>query len=741
MGYAFSAVHIAFVVAFYLIGRRFGVWSPQEIQYSDLLSTLLPWVYPVAISLMASTSEEFWFRLLAVPALQRLVKLRWVAIVAPAFIWGFLHSTYPQQPGYIRGIEVGLIGVAAGYLMLRYGILSTLIWHFTVDAVMIGMFLFRSESGYFQLSGLVVIAAILAPLAINLIFYRKNKGFLTAEKALNAGEAALQAAAEQTPAQAVERTPEKESAAPAGMRLWPAKWLLAAAAAGAIAIVVIRPFIFGSFVRVTMTRQEAETIAGRALAGRNLKLDEWRRVTEFVPNLQASDLEYLRRLVGPATANRIVGERTTVGVWTVRYFQPLNKEEWRVFVNAEGRAFRVDHVLDEKAPGANLSADQARAIALRYAAETQQLDLARYRAVDAASEKKDRRTDHSFVWEDPEFRIGEAKARVSVTVQGDEPTGFRRYLKLPEQWLREFSRPRVQNFLTLGLAGALAMLLVIVFIRLLPGHAYHPRLYRYAACAAGLLALAANLNQWPVYLAGYDTAKPLENYVGQIAVARLISVLILAGLGLLGGLAVDVFLRLGSGGRRVTPPSLWCAASQALVLAGYARLAGWAVDAAGGPRLSVRIWNMEGTDAVLPGLAVLAQAALAALAWVAAAVIVVSAAAKMLSPRLRAALLAAIIVVAALGRALTPAQFAVHALVIVGWILLLCALVKTRGADVVGFGVAVFWLETASRAIIMAEQPSAWFRVNGVAALVAAAAVGLAAIAIASRRLKESGAE
>jgi hypothetical protein len=41
----------------------------------------------------------------------------------------------------------------------------------------------------------------------------------------------------------------------------------------------------------------------------------------------------------------------------------------------------------------------------------------------------------------------------------------------------------------------------------------------------------------------------------------------------------------------------------------------------------------------------------------------------------------------------------------------------------------------------LTEQPSAWFRVNGVAALVAAAAAGLAAMAIASRRLRESGAE
>ncbi|RPI08503.1 MAG: hypothetical protein EHM65_10240, partial [Acidobacteriales bacterium] len=69
-GYGFAAAHIAFVVAFYLIGRRFGVWSPQDINYSDFLSTRLPWIYPLTISLLASTSEEFWFRLFAIPLLK-----------------------------------------------------------------------------------------------------------------------------------------------------------------------------------------------------------------------------------------------------------------------------------------------------------------------------------------------------------------------------------------------------------------------------------------------------------------------------------------------------------------------------------------------------------------------------------------------------------------------------------------------------------------------------------------------
>jgi membrane protease YdiL (CAAX protease family) len=735
VGYGFAAAHIAFVVAFYLIGRRFGVWSPQEIEYSDLLSTMLPWIYPVAISLLASTSEDFWFRLFAVPALQRIVKWRWVAIVLPAFVWGFLHSTYPQQPGYIRGIEVGLIGVAAGFLMMRYGILSTLIWHFTVDAVLIGMFLFRSESGYFQLSGLVVVASILAPLVISLIFYRRNRGFVTVPEALNEGAHVVE-----TPAAQLEEPAAEAAAAPAPTRLWNAKWLLVAAAAGGVAIVALRPFEFGNFVRVALARCEARTIAERALSERNLKPAEWRSVAEFVANFQDADFEYLRRTAGRTAANDTVRDRTTTGVWMVRYFQPLKKEEWRVFVNAEGRAFRVDHVLDEKAAGANLTADEARAIAQRYAAEVQHVDLSRYRALDAATEKKDHRTDHSFAWEDQAFRIGEAKARISIAVQGDEPSSFRRFLKLPEEWLREFGRPRVQSFLVVGLIGALALPLVFVFIKRLPGHVYRRRMYFIVTGVFCALALAANLNQWPTYLLSYDTAKPIDNFFGQMIIARLIGVLFFAGAGLLGALAVDVFLRLGIEDRRIETPSLLTTIALALVLGGYARLAGVAGDMVGGPRLGVRMWSIAGTDTSYPGFAILGQAAFAALGWLAAAVIVLSAASRLVKPRPRLVILATVVAVAAIGRALTPAQFAASALVLAGWMVLFYALVKTRGADLAGFCVAVFWLETVSRGATLIEQPSRWFQWNGWAALAAAAVVGVAAIRIASKRLKASSA-
>src|SRR5207245_7081377 len=124
----------------------------------------------------------------AIPFVERVTKSRVLAVVLPAFSWSFLHSAYPQEPGYIRGIEVGIIGVVAGIVMLRWGILATLIWHYTVDASLVGLLLIRSNSLYFKISGIVVAAAAVAPLAFACVSYLTRGAFESDEDLLNHAE-------------------------------------------------------------------------------------------------------------------------------------------------------------------------------------------------------------------------------------------------------------------------------------------------------------------------------------------------------------------------------------------------------------------------------------------------------------------------------------------------------------------------------------------------------------------------
>ena len=109
VGVSMAAAHIGYVVAFYVVASKYGAWAPQELNFDDSVNTAFPWISGAAIGLLASTNEEFTFRLFAIPFFKRITGSRWIAVIVPAFLWSFLHSNYPQEPAYIRGMEIGLV--------------------------------------------------------------------------------------------------------------------------------------------------------------------------------------------------------------------------------------------------------------------------------------------------------------------------------------------------------------------------------------------------------------------------------------------------------------------------------------------------------------------------------------------------------------------------------------------------------------------------------------------------------
>ncbi len=695
-GYGFAAVHIAFLVAFYLVGRRFGVWSPQDVQYSNLLSTALPWISPVAIASMAATSEEFWFRLLAIPLLQQLLRFRWIAVVIPAFVWGFLHANYPQQPAYIRGVEVGLIGVAAGFLMLRFGIVATLVWHFAVDAALMGGFLFDSPSWYFRLNGGLVALTILAPLIVSVVLYRRNQGFVAIEDTLVPEPQTVTAEA---PAQEV-----VEAVRPR----WNPRWLYGAALVAGIAGLMVTPRTFGDWIRVRLTARQAEAIARRNVPD----VARWRSSTDFNANLDVAEFEYLRRQVGADAASRIVRERKLSAVWRTRFFQPLVKEEWRVYVDQSGAVARRDHLLDERAPGDRLTPEQA-----QRRAETA-LPWSGMSLVESNEERRENRTDWSLVFEDPQFRVGEARARVSVELHGGEISNVRRFLKLPEEWVRDFQKPALRNFVIPALIGSLGMPLLVLLVRRLASHetVFHWRAYSLVGLGALVVSVISMANQSVVAMTGYDTSTPEQNYLTQYIIGRTVLV-ILAGAGAFAAvLAMDVFRQAALGRASLNRPSLARAAAVAVLVAGASRSMQALADAVPGPHPSVRLWNLPGLDHWLPGWGALAQGYLAGVFGVSMAGILAFAVIRYMRPPRRWMTAALAVTAVAISQSLTVPQFAAQAAVAAVWIGLAVLIAMTCSADLIGLGVAFFWLAALGRAVQLIRQPSPFLEWNGVAA-------------------------
>ncbi|HTB93761.1 MAG TPA: CPBP family glutamic-type intramembrane protease [Candidatus Sulfotelmatobacter sp.] len=554
VGISMAAAHMGFIVAFYMIGSKFGVWAPQDLSYSDVVNTSFPWIAGVAVGVMAATSEEFLFRLFAIPFLEKMTGSRMLAVILPAFFWSFLHSAYPQEPGYIRGIEVGLVGILAGVVMLRWGILATLIWHYTVDASLVGMLLIRSDNLYFKISGIVVGLAAVAPLAWSGISYLARGSFETVDDLMNGAEPVGEIS--------LERRPAATETALTARRYDPLAtgtigFLALCVVLGGVLAVAIHREKIGDYLHLTVNNRMVASRADAVMLEHGLDPKSFRKAAQFVDTTNPVANEYLRRRLSVAQINQIYAERVPGALWRVRYFRDSQPEEFAIILKPDGSLHAYRHTLAEAAKGANLSKEEAQSIAEKFLREQKQIDLSAWKLVEANSDKRPNRTDHTLTWQqiaplDPQNGGANESAdhgfvRMDVQVLGDEPANYRTYLKIPEEFTRkqeEISLPRML-FALAKYAVVLAVavcILVFYFLRLRtqPSGTVPWRrlaLWGLGGCIAflGSLLLGKGI---PALLAQYPTAVSLKLFLATTAVGFVIIAAVVAGgLTLLFGLA------------------------------------------------------------------------------------------------------------------------------------------------------------------------------------------------------------
>lgn len=553
VGLSLAGAHLGFIVAFYMIGSHFGVWAPQDLNYSDVVNTSFPWIAGVAIGVLAATSEEFLFRLFAIPFLHKLTGSRVLAVILPAFFWSFLHSAYPQEPGYIRGVEVGIIGIAAGLVMLRWGIIATLIWHYTVDASLVGLLLIRSDNLYFKVSGIVVGLAALAPLLFSGILYLSRGRFEEVDDLLNQAEPAPEISlAKQTMSGPTAATPRRYEPLTTGT----IGFLALCVVLGGLAAWRLKREHIGDYLDLSVDRVSVTRRADAVMREHGLDPGGFRKVAQLVDATNPVTNEFLRRRMPVSEINKIYAQRVPGALWRVRYFRDSETEEYAVTLKPDGSLHGFWHTLAEAAKGANLPKEEAISIAEKFLSEKKQIDLTGWKLVGADSDKRPNRTDHTLTWQqdsplDPEKSgtkdsADQAFVRIELRVLGDEPADYRTYIKIPE----DFERKQAEQTLarTLVLVGQIAVglglligVLVLYFKRLHDqpaGAVPWRRLFGWGV--VGLAAFLLNFFLGPrltMILAQYPTAMPLRLYFGTVAVIIFLSgALILGAFTLLFGL-------------------------------------------------------------------------------------------------------------------------------------------------------------------------------------------------------------
>jgi membrane protease YdiL (CAAX protease family) len=556
LGLTMTAFFVAYQIVFYLAANKFGAWAPADVPYSDLLNTHFPWIFVLLGGFFPAVSEEFVFRMFSIPFLEKLFKSGWVALVLAGFTWGFGHAGYPQQPFYIRGVEVGIAGIIIGLIMIRFGILAPLIWHYTVDAVYTALLMIRSENLYYAITGGVTALIFLIPLLVSLIAYLRSGTFESEEELTNEreGTAAIE------PEAAVEIEP---AAPPAYTPLSRRRILVGLIAVGVLLSLYLVPVRkIGEFVDYKITGSQAREIADAFLKSKGVDPGAFQSVEFTSDNFDPQAAKYILLHKDVETLNRLFSEHIKSGLWVVRYFKPLEKEEYRVSVDPRTQSVHTfEHTIDEKAPGADL--DQAAALNITTAfLGSQAINMAEFEMVDHSTEKRPARRDHSFVWQakkgDPR-NIGDATFRLRVLVQGDEVARFQRFLKLPEDWTREREKSTVlttvRDWVRIIVIAAFIVVGIIAFVtRARHGQIRWKQAIKGALVVTGI-SLLGQLNELSLMYADYDTTYStgifmVGKLVGVIVYLALVFVLAAFVIGLMMSLYPEALAALRQPNRR-----------------------------------------------------------------------------------------------------------------------------------------------------------------------------------------------
>lgn len=451
IGYTMTGAFLAYQIIFYLIADRFGAWSPADIPYSDIMNTAFPWIAVLTIGFLPAVSEEFFFRAFSIPFFHKLFRFRFIAIIIPAVIWGFGHSGYPNQPFYIRGLEVSLAGIVIGILLLKYGILPLLVWHYTVDAGYTAMVLFHSNSNYFKIMAIFTTFIMLIPFIVALIAYLIKGAFSDPEDLKNSVIG--------TSTYKLKKIPKSISHKNKEYLPFNRRQIIII-----LFITVIIISLTFSFLKYEVFQKQDFSVspmyvqekADYILNKQGGKLSHYKSVIYIAHNFvkkepdsvvenedlsrfaDNSDLMALTYILqhGGIQALKVILKKIPDPVWAIRYYQPEKKEEFRIFIDAkDGHVIRFTHLLAKNTSSAQLEESYALKTAQDFLT-SERIDFKQFTLKSKERKKQKSRYDYSFIWEKNEPFVSEAHERIFFLIRGDRIGEYKRYVHIPENWVR-----------------------------------------------------------------------------------------------------------------------------------------------------------------------------------------------------------------------------------------------------------------------------------------------------------------
>ena len=496
----------AYQVMYYFAGKKVGFWTPADTNYNELVSTVLPWIYPLSTGFMAAVAEEGVFRLFGIPFLKKYLKSTWAAILITSVVWAFLHSSYPQSPWYARGLEISVVGIVLGILFVRYGIGASFTAHYTFNALSLSIFYYRAQS---KSSLLVSLLPFFVSAGTLLVLFVQKKGFtLRSRRFIN----------KNVPNRRL-KIPERGSIPVAvfSYRPFSKKMSIGLIVLAVLAAMIsnrIDPKIHLENPPVAIGFQDALKTAKEELKRQGVATEGLLTSIIFYRDRAGHDYQrYLLEKAGFEKLKEVYESKVHPDHWCVNLDRPLRDENYEVDVLPDGRIYKVHLGIDEEAAGANLSKEEAVGIAKDYLTRVKKCDMAKLEVVEYSASKLKNRTDHSFTFEEKGLKVAEATFRISLSVVGNKPSSFTQYVKIPEDWYWQRGKQSLPRFavytVELVLGIAVIVLCVLAFFQLLRQKKINFKQSFKLAAITGIFTALEELNRLPSIHRGYSASSPL----------------------------------------------------------------------------------------------------------------------------------------------------------------------------------------------------------------------------------------
>jgi hypothetical protein len=305
----------------------------------------------------------------------------------------------------------------------------------------------------------------------------------------------------------------------------PAFWIALTVLSVLSGIVALRLFP-GAFpiveLDLTMDREAALAAARELSARERLGPASYREAASFATDSTAQTFIELEGGGKEVYADMLRQGLYAPYTWRVRHFQEGQKHEALIRFRADGRPYGFIEQIEETAPGAAASAEDARALAEREAARIWMDDLHAFTLVEQSREVRPQgRVDHTFTYERPSPTLNEGRYRLRLTVTGDRLTELTHFIRIPQTFSRRYEEMRAANE-AIGAAGSIAMVVLyaiggigVGLFWLLRQHWVIARPAVKWGVGVAFLQLLAGINEFPLLWMSYDTAVSRASFLSQ----------------------------------------------------------------------------------------------------------------------------------------------------------------------------------------------------------------------------------